>query len=49
MPLEIRIRGRLVLYLIHTKKFTIISSYSQAFILVHYASLLDRDFFFELD
>ena len=44
-----RIRDRLMLHLIYIKQFIIISSYFQIFILVHYISLLNRDFFFEFD
>ena len=44
-----RIRDRLMLYLIYVKQFIIISSYFQIFILMYYISLSNRNFFFELD
>lgn len=42
-----RDNGRLVLQLVYAKQSFIIPSRSESYISVHYASLFDRDFFFE--
>ena len=46
--IKIRIReGRVITHFIHIKKFIIISSCFKAHILIHYAFLSNRNFFFK--
>ena len=47
--INVRIKGRVVIYSIYVKKFIIISPHTQLTISIHYINFSNQDFFFEFD